>query len=68
MLSPEQRNQEFPALSWQNTSNERLQELLFESPMTELAVRFSVSETAIRKRVKSAGLSVPPRGHWLKKE
>lgn len=68
LLSPEKRNQEFPPLSWQNTSNERLQELLFEAPMTELAVRFSVSEAAIRKRVKSAGLSVPPRGHWLKKD
>lgn len=68
LLSPEKRNEEFPPLSWTNTTNERLQELLFEAPMTELAVRFSVSETAIRKRVKNAGLSVPRRGHWLKKD
>jgi hypothetical protein len=68
LLSPERRKQEFPPLSWQNTTNERLQELLFEAPMTELAVRFSVSEAAIRKRVKNAGLSIPKRGHWLKKD
>lgn len=67
LLAPAKRDQEFAPLSWSNTSTERLQELLFEAPMTELAVRFGVSETAIRKRVKTACLALPKRGYWLQK-
>lgn len=66
LLSPEKREQKFERLRWRNTTNEQLQELLFEAPITELAVRFQVSETAIRKRAKAAGLKQPPRGYWLK--
>ncbi len=40
LLAPARRDQEFTPLSWRNTSTERPQELLFETPMTELAVRF----------------------------
>lgn len=47
-------------------SKEVLAKLLWETPTSQLALQFEVSDKAIEKWAKSYGLTKPPRGYWSK--
>ncbi len=49
-------------VSW--PEKEELQKMLWETPTSQIARRYGVSDKAIEKWVKKYGLSKPPRGHW----
>lgn len=52
-----------------NVSNEELEKLISEYPLTEIGKMFGVSDNAIRKRCKKLGIELKPmRGHWRKVE
>ncbi len=44
-----------------------LYELVWNEPRTHLARRFGISDVAIGKACKRAGIPMPPAGHWAKK-
>lgn len=39
-------------------------QLVWTYPLSKLAVKLGVSDTAIRKRCRRLGLALPPFGHW----
>jgi len=45
---------------------DRLRELVWSKPMTQLGKDFGVSDVAVKKRCKSLGIRVPPIGYWLR--
>lgn len=47
-------------------SKKELEKMVWESPTTEVAKHFNVSESAIAKRCKKFNISKPPRGYWQK--
>ncbi|MEW8349345.1 MAG: hypothetical protein AB2687_13645 [Candidatus Thiodiazotropha taylori] len=44
-----------------------LYELVWEEPRTKLAKRLGLSDVAIGKACRKAGIPMPPAGHWAKK-
>lgn len=66
LLSSAERDLEFPQLDWKAVTPEQLQNLIDEAPITKLAVMFSVTDVAIRKRAKLWGLTMKPQGYWLR--
>lgn len=51
-------------LEW--PSPEKLQAMLWEKPVVEIARALGVSDVAVVKHAAKHGLTKPPRGHWLK--
>ncbi|TPE62626.1 hypothetical protein FJQ54_05410 [Sandaracinobacter neustonicus] len=49
-------------------SRDELYELVWSEPLTKLAVRFGISDVALRKRCLRIRVPVPPRGYWQKLE
>jgi len=49
-------------------SDEDLQRLVLEKPMTELAALLTASDRAIAKRCDRLGITRPTQGHWLKRD
>ena len=66
LLSEDRKDAELPTYSWYYLEDEKLEELLWKHPMTEIAVMCRVTETAVRNRVKERNLNKPPRGHIWK--
>lgn len=48
-------------------TKEKLEELVWLMPCTEVAKLYGVSDKAIEKRCKLLGVDKPPRGYWQKK-
>lgn len=44
-----------------------LQKLLWEKPITQIALEYQVSDKAVSNWVTQYNLKSPPRGHWIKK-
>lgn len=44
----------------------QLYELVWSEPMQQLAKHFGVSDVALGKNCRQAGIPVPPRGYWAK--
>ncbi|MEW6230475.1 MAG: hypothetical protein AB1700_20715, partial [Bacillota bacterium] len=53
---------------WHRISNEELERLVWSMPTRTPAREFGVSDVAIAKRCKSAGIPKPPRGFWAEVE
>ena len=68
LLGPAAKEKEFEKLNWRTISDADLEKLLYEAPMTELAMRFEVSNVAIKKRINKRKLKHPPQGYFLRKE
>lgn len=49
------------------SSAEELGRLVWDTPVTQLAARFGVSDKAIDKWCRGYGIDKPPRGYWAKK-
>lgn len=49
-------------------SREELYKLVWEAPRTTLAKKFGVSDVALGKICRAAGIPVPPQGYWAKKK
>ena len=47
-------------------TKEELEKLVWETPTTELAQRYGISDVALSKWCKKYGISKPPRGYWAK--
>jgi hypothetical protein len=47
-------------------SKEELTKAIWETPTSQLALKYGVSDVAIAKWCKSYGISKPPRGYWAK--
>lgn len=47
---------------------QELYQLVWSQPMKTLAVRFGISDVALKKTCARAAVPVPGRGHWAKKE
>ena len=43
-----------------------LYDLVWSEPVREVAARFGVSDTALKKQCSSSGIPVPERGYWAK--
>lgn len=52
------------ALAWQKMSRTRLAALVWEKPMSHLALEFGVSNTAIRKACIRRGIDLPSPNYW----
>ena len=52
------------------TEGERteLYEEVWNEPITQVAPRYNLSDTGLRKQCKKLGIPVPPRGYWKKVE
>ena len=46
---------------------QELYQLVWSQPMKTLAVRFGISDVALKKTCARAAVPVPGRGHWAKK-
>ena len=46
----------------------KLYDLVWSEPMSNLSVRFGISDVALKKTCARAGIPTPDRGHWAKKE
>jgi hypothetical protein len=53
---------------WGRVTNEELKRLVWLKPVTLIAIEFGVSDVAIAKRCKSAGIPKPLRGFWARVE
>lgn len=51
---------------WDGLSAEEKKELIWSKPMTKLAAEFGLSNVAIRKQCRKAGIALPPTGYWLR--
>lgn len=60
--APEKAHVSRDKVEWPD--NKRLLELVWTYPLSKLAVKLGISDTAIRKRCKRLGLALPPFGHW----
>lgn len=49
-------------------TREELHELVWSQPMRTLAKSMGISDVALAKRCRAAGIPVPPRGWWARKE
>ena len=58
-LKAHPRYEEWDTLSWQE-----LQRLVWSMPTTRIAEQFGVSDSAIGKRCRAAGIRKPPPGFW----
>lgn len=47
---------------------ERLRKLVWSAPATDVAARYGVTSTAIKRMCKKLGIDTPPRGYWTKNE
>jgi len=45
-------------------SDDRLRELVWERPVSEVAKGLGVSGAAVKKRCRRVGIDTPPRGYW----
>lgn len=52
----------------QRLSREELYELVWAEPMKNLAVRFGISDVALKKTCARAVIPTPDRGYWAKRE
>jgi hypothetical protein len=48
------------------TTREELYEIVWSSPMREAAKQFGISDVALAKTCRKAGIPIPPRGFWLR--
>lgn len=48
-------------------SDKELQEMVWQTPMTELARLFQVSDKAIKKRCRKKGIKTPTVGYWTRR-
>lgn len=53
---------------WGSISNAELEELVWSKPTSQVAREFGISDVAIGKRCKAAGIPKPPPGFWRKVE
>lgn len=44
--------------------DDALRAMVWERPVSRVAVELGVSDTAIKKRCRALGIATPPRGHW----
>ncbi len=51
-----------------NITREELYKLVWSTPIRTLAQQFNISDVALAKHCRRAGVPVPPRGWWAKKE
>lgn len=65
LMAPEKRDMQFEFIPWQTIKQPELSQWVWRAPLTELAIRFGVSETAIRKAIKKWRIDAPPKGYWL---
>jgi len=49
-------------------SRENLYRLVWEAPVSEVAIRFGLSDVGLAKACRRAGIPLPPRGFWAKAE
>ena len=49
-------------------TREYLHQLVWESPVSEVAVRFGISDVGLAKACRRAAVPFPPRGYWAKLE
>ena len=49
-------------------TREYLHQLVWESPVSEVASRFGVSDVGLAKACRRAAVPIPPRGYWAKLE
>lgn len=49
-------------------SKEDLTKAIWETPTTQLALKYGVSDVAIAKWCKHYGISKPPRGYWAQQK
>ena len=47
-------------------SRSKLYELVWTTPVTELAKRFGISDVALAKRCRAINIPLPPRGYWAR--
>jgi hypothetical protein len=47
-------------------TREELYELVWERPVSKVAVEFAISDVALHKICRKHNVPVPPRGHWAK--
>ncbi len=47
-------------------SRDRLYELVWQQPMQHLAKEVGISDVAVAKHCRKAGIPLPPRGYWAK--
>jgi hypothetical protein len=72
VFQPRKSNQHYCSISCSNKdrvrivwpSKEELELLVWEKPLSVLALDLGVSDTAIRKRCTKLGISKPPIGYW----
>lgn len=64
------RNKKEIAEAYKRLTEDRaaLKAAIWREPMTRLAERYNVTETAIRKAAKKHRIKTPPMGHWKKKD
>jgi integrase len=49
-------------------AREYLHQLVWESPVSEVAARFGVSDVGLAKAFRRSAIPIPPRGYWAKLE
>ena len=52
----------------ESIKRQELYDLVWSQPMSKLAVRFGMSDVALKKHCARAGIPTPDRGYWAKKE
>ena len=52
----------------QRLSRKELYDLVWSEPMKNLAVRFGISDVALKKTCARAEIPTPERGYWARKE
>jgi hypothetical protein len=62
-----ERQKFLPPIRKFEIDKEKLRKLVWEKPVTKIAVDFNVSGNAIKKRCKLYNIPVPSRGYWTKK-
>jgi hypothetical protein len=50
--------------AWQRLTTQRLSEMVWEKPMSHLALELGVSNTTIRKTCVRKGIEIPPPNYW----
>jgi hypothetical protein len=49
-------------------TREYLHQLVWESPVSEVAAAFGVSDVGLAKACRRSAIPIPPRGYWVKLE
>jgi len=49
-------------------TREYLHQLVWESPVSEVAARFEISDVGLAKACRRAAIPIPPRGYWARLE